>query len=123
MKVYESMRCGSGGCYQHPSTHNGGVNHCVVCEDDDALKYSDGITINYVSCDGTKCRCSLDQWDRTPLYCIECYGPENSDEDLQAYIKEQTEASEASEASRPSTIPTPYSSTLIDADISQPGVQ
>jgi hypothetical protein len=92
MEFYESTRCCYGGCDQHPSTHNGGINHCVDCNDEDELTFSHGIKINYVSCDGAKCRYSLDHWDRTPLYCIECYGPEESDEDLQNYIKERTEA-------------------------------
>ena len=91
MELYEVMRCTSGCCGQHPSSHNDGVNHCLDCNDGDALEYVRGIKINYVSCGGSKCRCSLDQWDSTPLYCIECYGPENGDEDLQGYIKKHTE--------------------------------
>lgn len=83
---YEVMRCSSGSCGQHPSTHNGGYNHCEDCNDDDELSYTRGINLNIVSCGGAKCRCSFDQWDNTPLYCVECNGSENSDEDLQDYI-------------------------------------
>jgi hypothetical protein len=90
MTLYESMMCAYGGCGQHPSSHNGGYNHCVDCNDSEALNYSAGMKINYVSCHGSKCRCSLDQWDSSPLYCIECYGQESADEDLQEYIKKHT---------------------------------
>jgi len=94
MELYEAMRCAGGNCGQHPISHNDGVNHCEDCNDEDDLKYANGIKINHVSCGGAKCRYSLDQWDSTPLYCIECYGPENENEDLQTYIITNTDANE-----------------------------
>jgi hypothetical protein len=91
MELYQVIRYASGCCDQHPSSHNNGFNHCVDCNDKDKLKYREGIKINYVSCGGSKCPCSLDQWDNTPLYCISCYGSEKDDQDLQDYITKRAE--------------------------------
>ena len=88
--LYRVMRCASGCCDEHPSSHNGGYNHCLDCNEDEPV-YSHGISIKYVSCGGAKCRCSLDQWDTTPLYCIECYGPEAQDEALQEIVNQTNE--------------------------------
>jgi hypothetical protein len=94
MGLYTVMSCDSN-CGQHPCSHNHGYNHCSDCNDEDDLNYSGGIRINHFSCGGAKCRFAMDQFDRTPLYCIDCHGPENEDMDLQEYINEHTASSES----------------------------